>query len=209
MSDLGDRLRDLGACEEVCEWANNYKTSRDAWAACERGNEMLWLLGRMAGPPESESRRRLVLTTCACARLALPYAPEGEDRPRVAIETAERWARQEEGVTLRDVQITANAADSAAAYAPTTAATVAAYAAAYAAYSAYTTLSSVATAYAACDAAARAATAAAYSAAHSAATIAAGGAHADHLRKCADIVRAHYADPPELPEPRAKESNNV
>ena len=28
---------------------------------------------------------------CACARRALPYVPAGEDRPRLAIEAAEKW----------------------------------------------------------------------------------------------------------------------
>ena len=36
-----------------------------------------------------------ILASCAVARLCLHLIPEGENRPRVAIETAEAWARGE------------------------------------------------------------------------------------------------------------------
>lgn len=41
------------------------------------------------------AQRRLVFVACACARTALHCVPPGEHRPRVAIETSERWARGE------------------------------------------------------------------------------------------------------------------
>jgi hypothetical protein len=34
----------------------------------------------------------VVRLACQCARTALQYVPNGEDRPRLAIEAAERWA---------------------------------------------------------------------------------------------------------------------
>ena len=71
---------------------------------------MLWLLGRLSGKPESESRKKLVLAACQCARLALPYVKKGEARPLKAIETAEAWARGEAGITLGDVRKAAAAA---------------------------------------------------------------------------------------------------
>ena len=42
---------------------------------------MLWLLGKQSGPPESKSRKKLVLSACKCARLALKHVPKGEKRP--------------------------------------------------------------------------------------------------------------------------------
>jgi hypothetical protein len=88
---------------------------------------MLWLAAR-AGV----DRKVIVLIACECARLALPHLKAGEDRPRAAIETAERWARGEVGVTLDDVRKAA--AYSAAAYsAAAAAAAAAAYSAAAAA----------------------------------------------------------------------------
>lgn len=134
------RLRDIGACSEAIEWAATQPSLTAAWQACERGEWMLWLAGRLTGPPRSASRKRLVLAACACARLVLPHVTPGDDRPRCAIEVAERWARGERGVTLDDVH-SAAAAASVAAFAFVTPAAVTAAAAAsssyYAPYAAY------------------------------------------------------------------------
>ena len=56
-----------------------------------------------------------MLASCGCARLALHHVQAGDDRPRLAIEAAEQWARDDDG-TREDVHR--------------------AYAAAYAAYAA-------------------------------------------------------------------------
>lgn len=164
----------MNPCSDALVWAENYDSLTDAWAACERGDWMLWILGKTAGSPRSESRKKLVLVACQCARLGLPYVAKGEVRPLRAIETTEAWARGEGHVTLKDVKnaaayAAACAAD--AAHAATTAAyaaTAAAYAAAHAAY---------------------AADAAAYAAAYAAAC------DFGVLKRCADIVRGHYTRP--------------
>ena len=118
-------LRRLGACEDAYRWARG-KSGAVAWRTCKRGDWLLWLAAR------AEVRRQdLVLAACACARLALKHVPADEHRPRIAIETAERWARSDDGVTLGDVRAAADAADAAAA------AVAAADVAPYAAYAAY------------------------------------------------------------------------
>ena len=87
-------LRDARACGEAIEWAKSHPDPADAWAACERGDWMLWIWGRLrGGEPMSDARRPIVLAVCECARLALRYVPDDEGRPREAIELAERWAR--------------------------------------------------------------------------------------------------------------------
>ena len=166
------------ACRNALTWARKQKSARAAWRDCERGDWMLWLLGRQAGAPGSDARRNLVLAACACARLALPYVKESDDHPRVAIETAEAWARGGTGITLDQIR-------EAAAYAAYADAD-AAYAAAAAAYAAY--------------AAADAAAAAAY-AAYADAAAAADAAYAKRktiLKQYANIVRQHYPATPEL-----------
>ena len=173
---LTDLLRSLEACHEAREWAASYSTLAEAWQVCDRGDWMLWLAGRLSGAPESDSRKRLVLATCACARLGLPYVHAGEMRPLKAIETAEQWARSEGG-TPKDVR-------TAAAAAAASDATDAAYTAAVAA-----------------AAAAAAAAAVAYTAAYTTAAAAAAAAawrskRADVLKQCADLVRQHYPQPP-------------
>ncbi len=101
-------------CAEAIMWAKGYPDIESAWAACERGDWMLWLAGRYLVPADSEGRRRLVLAACGCARLALRHVPAGEERPLRAIEVAEKWARKEAAVTLDDVRPAAYAADAAA-----------------------------------------------------------------------------------------------
>ncbi len=172
-------LQALGACDEAVEWAGKQESAATAWRDCQRGDWMLWLLGKLSGKPDSVKRRKLVLCACECARLSLKYVKRGEERPRIAIETAEKWARGD-GPTLDDVRAAADAAyaDAAAAYAADAAA---AYAAADAADAAY----------ADADAAYAAANAAAYAAA-------ADAARTKTLAVCADIVRKHYPKAPRI-----------
>ena len=179
---LADLLRDLRACRDARDWAAPYATVEEAWAVCPRGDWMLWLAGKMG-----VDRKLIVLAACACARLALPHVRASDTRPVVVIETAERWARGEDGVTLADVRAAAAHAAASAFDATDAAAHTAAYAAAYA----YATAAAAADAYATA-AAAYAATAAAYAA--DAADAAA--ARAETLKRCADSVRTHAVNWP-------------
>jgi hypothetical protein len=191
-------LHDLDACDDALAWAEGYDSLDAAWAACERGDWMLWLAGRVAGPPGDDTRRPLVLAACACARLALPYVPDGEERPLRAIEIAEAWARGDAGVTLEQVRY---AAEAAAAYAAEAAAAYAAYAAAAYAAEAAADAAAAYAAEAAADAAADAATDDAAAAAYAAAAVVAVvGDRVATLRQCADLVREYYPTPPVLPE---------
>ncbi len=176
MKDWIKNLSELGACRVALEWANQYDSLSEAWAKCERGDWMLWLVGRLSGEPDNEKRRKLVLCSCRCARLALPHVRKGEDRPLKAIETAEAWARNEDGVTLEEVM--AAAADTYTAYIS------------YAAHISYVATNA---AYAAANAS--------YVAANTAYVVAKAAAYEDAydsrqktLKQCADIVRQYYPD---------------
>lgn len=98
-------IKKLGACSEAIRWGNQFEKLADAWAVCERGDWMLWLLGKLSGPPSegSDARKKLVMVTCQCARLALKYIPKDEKRPLLAIETAEKWVHGEGDITLDDI----------------------------------------------------------------------------------------------------------
>ena len=110
-----DDLRSLHPCADALNWASDYSSLEAAWAACRRGDWMLWYIGHRVGhlPPDSPQRRALVLAAGGCARLALRYVPPGELRPLRAIEAAESWGRGE-AITLTDVRVAADA-DTAAA----------------------------------------------------------------------------------------------
>ena len=163
-------LDEIHAYSEAVDWARTQPDAHTAWATCQRGDWMICMAAQrcMQGDP---THRAVVLAACECARLSLKHVPEGEDRPRVAIETAECWARREGGVTLDDVR-EARMAASAYAYAS---ASAYAYAAAYAADAA--------------DAAYAAAASASAATAAAAGEPAAASVRASTLAQCADIVR--------------------
>ena len=107
MQSLLAFARDRGACAEARLWLNTQTDPHVAWEMCERPDWMIWFARR-----RSVERKVLVRIACDCARTALRFVPEGEDRPRLAIEAAERWTRGE--ATIDEVRV---AAAYAAAYA--------------------------------------------------------------------------------------------
>ena len=78
-------------CSESREWLETQPDARTAWETCRRGDWMLYQLAHRRGI----DRKRLVSVACKCARLALRYVPAGEQRPRIAIDTAEALCRGE------------------------------------------------------------------------------------------------------------------
>jgi len=160
-----DKLKQMSACKIAIDWAGKYHSLQECREKCERGDWLLWFAGNIG-----IDRKILVLAACDCAERSLKHVTKGDDRPKIAIETARKWAGGDESVTIEDVR---HAAD--AAYAAARAAYAAARAAAYAA------------AHAAAYAAARAA---AYAAAHAAAR----AADAAHAADAADAAHAAYAD---------------
>ena len=124
---LQEHLESLGACPEAREWAGA-RTATETWEQCERADWLLW----WAAKTEANTHQQVVLAACACARRALRFVPEGEDRPRLAIEAAERWAAE----PTKDNQRAAAWAAAEAAAAAWAAAEAAAWAAAAAAWAA-------------------------------------------------------------------------
>jgi hypothetical protein len=97
---------------------------------------MLWLIGKTSGPPDSDSRRKLVLVAAQCAELALPFARDEETRAicESTIQTCYAYAAGEAELTdVRSAYAAAYAAAAAADAADAADAAYAAYAAAYAA----------------------------------------------------------------------------
>ena len=125
-----DKLAALNACPDAVEWAKTQPSMKAAWANCERGDWMLWLLAMTkCRRPERRYRGPLVRAACECARLSLKYVPKGEKRPLKAIQAVEKWA---DGKLAIGVVLDA----ASAAYAAYAAYTAYAANAAYAAYAA-------------------------------------------------------------------------
>ena len=86
---------EMKPCDEAMEWVwtmiGSGADTQTIWDTCPRGDWMLWLLGKLAGPPGSDSRRQLAYCAAECAALVLPIWEErypDDDRPRKAIEAA-------------------------------------------------------------------------------------------------------------------------
>ena len=201
----------LGACPDAVAWAKTQPSLAVAWQRCERGDWMIWLLGRLdTSAPWSEARKPLVRAAVACARLALPYTQDV--RIAACLNTVDGWL--EGKATVDAVRQARSTADTVYAISPAAADAAYAVAAAYAAaavaaavvdaVSAVSAVYAVAAAYAVADAAsavAHAAYAAAYAAADSASAVvdAANASYVvvkkDTLKTCADIVRQHFPPP--------------
>jgi hypothetical protein len=162
-------LKRLGACSEARD-AFGKLDMATAWAECERGDHLLWVVARL-----NVDRRLIARAAAACAETALQYVPAGEDRPRLAIEAVRAWADDPTEANLERVRIARRAA-------------------AYAAYAATDASSASSAAYAAASASYAAASAAdaSYTAADAsyAASDARKQARAATLKRCADLVRS-------------------
>ena len=90
--------------KDLVEWVDSHPEASfyDLW---EEAIDPEWLphLAQVGGA----ERQELILAACAVARLCLHLIPPGENRPRIAIETAEAYTRESEGreqaIKARDV----------------------------------------------------------------------------------------------------------
>ena len=78
----------------------------EGWATCYDGAWMLAVATELSGPAWGDGRRPLVLAACEIASLAFPAFRRryrDDNRPRVAIRLARRWASGDKSVTPDDV----------------------------------------------------------------------------------------------------------
>ena len=84
-------LQKIDSCAKVKKWAKR-KTLAEAWADCEKADWMLRLAGKMAGQDGWPTKYEIVRCAALCAETVLYLVPEGETRPRAAIDAALAWA---------------------------------------------------------------------------------------------------------------------
>lgn len=178
--DYIKKLEQMNACDESIAWLEekNFESLQSAWDVCERGDWMLWLIGRTINRTDETQLRKITLAKARCAKLVVHLMKD--ERSKNAVVVAERFGLGNATRQELDAAAAAAAASSAYAYA------YAAYAAAYADAAA----ADAASAYAYADAAY------AYAAAYAAAAYAA--AKNKTLKQCAGIVREIYQSAPEL-----------
>ena len=187
MRNFIEQLKGMNACADARGWLCSLPkttTPQQAWDICERGDWMLWLVGRMdRSQPYSDERKLIVGSALECARLAWQWMP-GAAQDCTSLH--ERWVNGKD-VPIKALQ-KARASSSSAASSSAASYAAASYAAASAAYAAYA-----------------ASSAAAYAAAYAASTAAAAATAAaetkyNTLVKCADLVRKSYPVVPEIQE---------
>src|SRR3990172_7863694 len=83
------KIENLGPCAEALHWLRTQSSPEAAWKGCERGDWMLWLVGKLSGPPDSDSRKLVVTAAVECTRFVLPYSDD--KRVLVCIKTTERY----------------------------------------------------------------------------------------------------------------------
>jgi hypothetical protein len=193
-------LRMNRACDAAIGWAKPYGNDHaKAWAECERGDWMIWILVRLQQPKQgSKEHRKLVGCLADIAAEALPIFEKrypNDKRARDCIETLRRYSKSE--ATIEGVQEARRGAYAASytAYAAAYTAYAAASAAASASYAAASDAASYA--YAAASAASAAADSSAYAASYTA-SAAASAARSSSLKRSAEIVRQHYPKPPSI-----------
>jgi len=74
-----EKIEELNACDDAVKWLQEQESYEQAWQDCVRGDWMLWLLDKKAGPVESQSSKDLALCRCEVAELSLPYAGKNKD----------------------------------------------------------------------------------------------------------------------------------
>lgn len=88
-----EQLTALDACRDAIKWASAFPTLQAAWDACERGDWMLWLVGRLdTSEPYSDERKPLAR---CCLEVALQAWEQMPKAGRDCIELHERWCAGE------------------------------------------------------------------------------------------------------------------
>jgi hypothetical protein len=123
-------------CKAACDWIkeNKIKSLKEAWKKCDRPDWLLWVVGH-----KEENIPDIILAACDIAASVLHLVPEGEDRPRQAIDIARSVTNGKitnAAVVANEVGWDVASAAANAAWAENTAASGAAYAAANAAWAA-------------------------------------------------------------------------
>lgn len=88
-------LEQLGAKEKLLDYFDTYDTLQEGWDKCTNGNWMLWVISESCGPPNHPTHRKFTAAKCRVARLFLKYFEDvfpSDDRPRKAVEVAEKYA---------------------------------------------------------------------------------------------------------------------
>jgi hypothetical protein len=85
-------LQALDACSEAIEFARGFESIDEAWQACERGDWMLWLIGKTIGcAPWTKGRKPLLACTLDCAETAAHLRPAQASTIDASVAVLRAW----------------------------------------------------------------------------------------------------------------------
>lgn len=90
---LGLQIYGLSTPDSLA-WTAGFGTRWEEAMAGQEEKALMAIVGNLVLRGHAP-RETFALGLCACARIALPLVREGDERPRLALEAAERWARGE------------------------------------------------------------------------------------------------------------------
>lgn len=102
-------LEKFSACTESLEWFMRSRCEpKQAWNQCSNPDWLIWLAETLR-----IDSHKITLVACECAKAVLHLIPEDEERPRLALELAEKWFT-DKGISAK--QLCAATTDAYAAY---------------------------------------------------------------------------------------------
>ena len=122
-----EKLEKLSPCKEAIDFCRQFKTYKEAWQNCERGDWMLWLAARL-----KIDERKLFLARGKCAETVIHLMKDqrSKDAIKAVIDYGNGLINEEQLISAADAAFSA----AYAAYAASSAASAAAYAASYPTY---------------------------------------------------------------------------
>ena len=74
------RLVEMRACKPAVDWLREFATPQQAWDACKRGDQMLWLIHKTADRDDEAQLRRLVLAEARCSQFVIHLIKDARSR---------------------------------------------------------------------------------------------------------------------------------
>ena len=84
------RLQELNACTEAMKWVGD-RTPQQALEQCDRGDWLLWWIGKERETKGFPNIREIILVEALCAKLVIHLMKD--NRSIQAVEVAERYGR--------------------------------------------------------------------------------------------------------------------
>jgi len=87
----GESVHSLRLPPEILRSLRRHRSFTEAWDACSRADWLVYIAASTVAARGNAPHIRVVRAASACARKALHSVPEGDDRPRIALDMVDQW----------------------------------------------------------------------------------------------------------------------